>query len=101
MFLTTHDMGAADEFCDRVAFIVDGELPVVDAPKALKLAHGEQTVRVEYRSDGQLLVEEFPLAALSADGRFADLLARGVETIHTEEATLEDVFIEVTGESLR
>ena len=101
VFLTTHDMGVADELCDRVAFIVDGGLPVVDAPKALKLAHGEQTVRVEYRADGQLLVEEFPLDDLAANGRFADLLASGVETIHTEEATLEDVFIAVTGESLR
>jgi len=101
VFLTTHDMGVADELCDRVAFIVDGELPVVDAPKALKLAHGEPTVRVEYRSDGELLAEEFPLAELSADGRFTELLDGGVETIHTEEATLEDVFIEVTGRSLQ
>lgn len=101
VFLTTHDMGVADELCDRVAFIVEGELPVVDDPKALKLAHGEPSVRVEYRSDGQLLVESFPLAALSANGRFADLLDYGVETIHTGEATLEDVFIEVTGRELR
>ena len=101
VFLTTHDMSVADELADRVAFIVDGELPVIDAPKALKLAHGEPSVRVEYREDGSLLAEEFPLAGLSGDGRFAEVLARDVETIHTEEATLEDVFIAVTGESLR
>ena len=100
VFLTTHDMAVADDLCDRVAFIVGGDLPVVDTPQALKLAHGEPTVRVEYRSDGSVRSEEFPLAGLSADERFADLLAGDVETIHTEEATLEDVFIEVTGRTL-
>ncbi len=35
VFLTTHDMSVADELCDRVAFIVDGKLAAVDAPRAL------------------------------------------------------------------
>lgn len=101
VFLTTHDMSVADELCDRVAFIVGGELPVIDDPNALKRSHGEPTVRVEYREDGRLLTEQFELATLSANGRFGALLDRGVVTIHTEEATLEDVFIEVTGRSLK
>ena len=100
VFLTTHDMAVADQLCDRVGFIVDGRLPVVDAPRALKLEHGEPTVRVEYRVDGALEARTFPLADLGTDS-FGDLLRRGrVETIHTDEATLEDVFIAVTGEEL-
>lgn len=101
VFLTTHDMTVADRLCDRVAFLVDGRLPVVDAPRALKLEHGEPTVRVEYRVDGTLDARTFSLADLGDDEAFRDLLGRGrVETIHTGEATLEGVFVAVTGEGL-
>lgn len=99
--LTTHDMTVADHLCDRVGFIVDGTLPVVDAPRTLKLEHGDPTVRVEYRTDGALTERTFPLNGLGDDEAFQDLLRSGeVETIHTTEATLEDVFIEVTGVEL-
>ena len=102
VFLTTHDMTVADQLCDRVAFIVDGRLSVVDTPRALKLKHGEPTVTVEYRADGTLDRRAFELTGLGTDEMFHDLLQSGyVETIHTEEATLEDVFIAVTGEHLR
>ena len=39
IFLTTHDMTVADQLCDRVAFIVDGEIALIDSPHALKLQH--------------------------------------------------------------
>lgn len=101
VFLATHDMTVADELCDRIGFIVDGRLPVVDSPRALKLEHGEATVRVEYRDDGALEERTFPLTGLGGDADFQALLRGGqVETIHTDEATLEDVFIEVTGMEL-
>ena len=101
VFLTTHDMSVADQLCDRVAFIVDGRLPVVDTPRALKLDHGEPAVRVQYRTDGTLDTRTFQLAGLGDDEEFRTLLQRDrIETIHTEEATLEDVFVAVTGEEL-
>lgn len=101
VFLTTHDMTVADQLCDRVAFIVDGQLSVVDEPRTLKLKHGEPTVRVEYRTDGKLEVRTFPLDRLGDNKAFRDQLRHDrIETIHTEEATLEDVFIAVTGEEL-
>ena len=101
VFLTTHDMAVADELCDRVAFIVDGRLAVVDAPRALKLEHGEPTVRVEHRTDGTLAVREFPLDGLAENDAFHALLRDDrVETLHTAEATLEDVFVELTGAEL-
>lgn len=101
IFLTTHDMAVADQLCDRVAFIVDGRIPVVDSPRELKIRDGERKVRVEYREDDQLEDSEFSLDGLGDDERFLDLL-RGerIETIHTEEATLEDVFIGATGRRL-
>ena len=101
VFLTTHDMAVADHLCDRVGFIVNGQLTVVDAPRTLKLKYGEPSVTVEYRSDGALADRVFPLSDISDNEAFQELLQRGhIETIHTAEATLEDVFIEVTGERL-
>jgi len=101
VFLTTHDMTVADELCDRVAFIVDGHLPVVGTPRELKLAHGRSAVRVEYREAGGLETRKFPLGGLADDAAFQRLLReRDLETSHTDEATLEDVFVYVTGEAL-
>lgn len=101
IFLTTHDMAVADQLCNRVAFIVDGRLPVIDSPRELKIREGERKVQVEYREDSGIANREFYLDGLGNDERFLDLL-RGerVETIHTEEATLEDVFVGATGRRL-
>ncbi|MBN2222357.1 MAG: ABC transporter ATP-binding protein, partial [Vallitaleaceae bacterium] len=37
VFLTTHNMQVADELCDRIAFIIDGEIKLIDSPRNLKL----------------------------------------------------------------
>jgi ABC-2 type transport system ATP-binding protein len=101
VFLTTHDMAVADELCDRVAFVVDGRIAVIDAPRRLRLAHGRRTVRVEFRVDGRPAQRDFPLDGLADDAGFLDLLRTApVQTIHTQEATLEDVFVRVTGHAL-
>jgi fluoroquinolone transport system ATP-binding protein len=101
IFLTTHDMATADELCDRVAFLVDGEIAAVDAPRALRLAHGRRSVRVEVAEDGRRLVREFSLDGIGDDPDFLTLLRTGrVETLHTQETTLEEVFVRVTGRRL-
>ncbi len=100
VFLTTHNMNLADEVCDRVGLIIDGRLVVLDTPRALKLAHGRRVVRVEYREDGATRRAEFPLDGIAADPAFHAVLAKGVETIHTQETTLEDVFVRLTGRRL-
>jgi len=101
IFLTTHDMTVADELCDRVAFLVDGEIRSVDAPRSLKLQYGRRSVRVEYRADGVLSSREFELEGLAANAEFLDTLReRELETIHTQETSLERVFIELTGREL-
>ena len=102
IFLTTHNMTDADELCDRVGFMVDGRLVLIESPKDLKLEHGKKIVRVEYLHDGQIAREEFTLAKLGSNATFIKLLNSGrVQTIHTQEATLDDVFIKVTGRQLR
>jgi fluoroquinolone transport system ATP-binding protein len=102
VFLTTHDMFVADELCDRVAFIVDGEIRLTDSPRALKLQHGRAQVQVEFQKNGHLERELFSLNGLAENGRFLELLhTNTVQTLHSQEATLEDIFIEVTGRRLQ
>ncbi|MCB0640026.1 MAG: ABC transporter ATP-binding protein [Phaeodactylibacter sp.] len=101
IFITTHAMQDADELCDRVAFIIDGRIELIDAPKKLKLEHGRRLVKVEYL-DGLLKSEEFELEGLGRNPAFLQLLnEQAVQTIHTEEASLEDIFVKVTGRSLQ
>jgi fluoroquinolone transport system ATP-binding protein len=101
IFLTTHDMNVADELCDRVAFIVDGGIVLIDSPRALKIRHGSRNLRVEYRRNGATATQEFAMTGLGDNGDFLSLLrGQEVETMHTQEATLEDIFIRVTGRSL-
>ncbi|MHC4992125.1 MAG: ABC transporter ATP-binding protein [Planctomycetota bacterium] len=101
VFLTTHDMSVADELCDRVAFIVEGEIARIDAPRALKLQYGQRAVRVEYLDDGRSGHEDFPLDGLAANEAFLAVLNdHDVQTMHTREASLSDVFIRVTGRGL-
>ncbi|GAA1776261.1 ABC transporter ATP-binding protein [Streptomonospora arabica] len=97
VFLTTHDMATADRLCDRVAFVVDGRIAAVDSPRAFKLRYGRPGVRVEYRVGGRLDSRDVPLDALAAAPDLAELFAGGaVETVHTREASLDDVFATVT-----
>jgi fluoroquinolone transport system ATP-binding protein len=101
VFLTTHDMATADELCDRVAFLVDGRIALTDAPRELKVRYGEARVRVELRIDGKLEVREFPREGLADDPAFlAALREPALETIHTQETSLERIFIRVTGREL-
>ncbi|MGF1508779.1 MAG: ABC transporter ATP-binding protein [Myxococcota bacterium] len=98
VFLTTHDMQLAEELCDRVGFLVDGKLWAVDAPAALRAAHGRRAVEVK-ASDGRR--GHFSLDDLGDNGAFIDFLRSArVETIHSMESSLEDVFIKVTGREL-
>jgi fluoroquinolone transport system ATP-binding protein len=101
IFLTTHNMTVADELCDRVAFIVEGQIRLVDAPRELKLRHGQRLVRVEYQQNSHTQHQDFALENLGENADFLNLLRAGaVETLHTQEATLEDIFIRVTGRTL-
>jgi fluoroquinolone transport system ATP-binding protein len=102
VFVTTHNMGIADELCDRVAFILDGEIKLIDTPKSLKMKHGERTVRVEYQNGNSALsYTEFAMDGLGHNQAFLELLQKQpIETIHSAETTLDNIFIQVTGRSL-
>lgn len=101
IFLTTHDMSVADELCDRLAFIVDGEISLIDSPSSLKLRYGKPEVKVAFGPDNDLQTETFPIQGLAANAKFQQVLKKNqIRTMHTQEASLEKIFIQVTGRSL-
>lgn len=101
VLLTTHDMHEADELSHRVAFINEGEIYALDTPEKLKLAHGRRSVKVRLRDGDGVREEAVELDGEAAGARIAELMASGdVITIHTAEATLEEVFIRMTGRGL-
>jgi fluoroquinolone transport system ATP-binding protein len=102
IFLTTHDMTTANELCDRVAFVADGRIAALDTPTELRVARSRRMVRIEYRGDdGALQSAEFGIDGLADDPEFHALARnRHIETMHSTEASLEDVFAEVTGKPL-
>ncbi|WBW95638.1 ABC transporter ATP-binding protein [Oceanirhabdus sp. W0125-5] len=101
IFLTTHNMHIADELCDRVAFIVDGEIMLIDSPKNLKLQYGDKLVEIEYIKDGETVKETLSTIQESDIKHLQDILGKyEVQTMHTKEATLEEIFIKVTGRGL-
>ncbi len=101
VFLTTHDMHVADEICDRVAFINEGRLVALDTPRNLKLAHGQRSVGVEYRQGNATRAEVLSLEDRGERERLGRLISEAVvETLHSREATLGQVFLKLTGRGL-
>ncbi|WP_078553883.1 ABC transporter ATP-binding protein [Bacillus alkalicellulosilyticus] len=100
--ITTHNMTIAEQICDRVAFIVDGKISLIDSPRALKINRGKKVVKVEYKDQfGHTEKKDFRLHQIGLNSEFLTLLKESeIETIHTQETTLEDIFIDVTGRHL-
>ena len=99
ILLTTHLMNDVEELCDRVAFMVDGQIAEINSPKNLKLAHGQRKLQVEYSDNGTTAQEaEFELENLGDNDEFLNIINnKKIITMHTQEMTLDNIFIEVTG----
>lgn len=98
IFVTTHDMTTADELCDRVSFIADGEIRVTEKPSLLKKEHGRPIVKVELQNGRSA---EFDLKHLGDNPSFSAFIAHNeILRMNTQEATLEEVFIKATGTKL-
>lgn len=101
VFLTTHNMTVAEQLCDRVAFIVEGKIVNIGSPKDLMIEHGKRLVKIEYRMNGDICEKSFELTDLGDNHDFLNILRSAeIKTIHSCEATLEDIFIKLTGRSL-
>jgi ABC-2 type transport system ATP-binding protein len=96
--LCTHYMEEADELCDRVAFMSSGKIVAMDSPQELKLMYGTQSARVLLKDRTELTVD---LASPDDARTVEQLMTDGqVLTIHSQEGTLEDVFVNVAGRPL-
>jgi len=101
VLLTTHNMFEADELSDRVAFINEGKIVALDTAENLKLKYGKRSVKVRLRDESGVREEELPLDGEGSSSRLSELAASpDLMTIHTEEATLEAIFIRLTGRGL-
>jgi ABC-2 type transport system ATP-binding protein len=96
ILLTTHLLEEADQSCERVAFIVNGQFVANDTPQNLKLAHGKRSLdltlpdpqRPAYLSQLVLNMDD-----AKDQHQPEHLLAEGnVRAIHSQEATLEEGF---------
>jgi ABC-2 type transport system ATP-binding protein len=98
VFLTTHYMEEADELCHRVAFLTSGKIVALDAPRELKLRYGQRTavVLLRNRDEQTISLDDADDARRLAAWMDADQ----VLTIHSQEGTLEDVFIALAGRPL-
>lgn len=98
VFLTTHDMLTVDRLCDRVAFLIDGSIAVVDTPKALKKAHGRAELKVTFGEQEPPEQETFQLDQLAQSERFRHIIeTQQLQTLHTQEASLSEIFRRLTG----
>ncbi|MDQ0338023.1 fluoroquinolone transport system ATP-binding protein [Caldalkalibacillus uzonensis] len=101
IIISTHDMNFAEQICDRVAFIVEGKISLIDSPRRLKIERGHKVLRVEYRANGTTQQADFKLRHIGSNQKFLKLIKeKEIETMHTQETTLEEIFIDVTGRSL-
>ncbi len=98
ILITTHLMGDVEELCDEVAFIANGRLLETATPKSLKLKYGRREIKIEYSEKNQLKSIVLPLDGLSNDVLFQSILKENrIITMHSQETSLDKIFIEITG----
>ncbi len=92
IFLTTHDMVEATEMCDRISLLNQGDLVEIGTPRdIIQKYNKEKRVKVTFLDHSEQVMA------------FEDLKDQDmtqVELIHSMEPTLEDIFIQLTGEKL-
>jgi ABC-2 type transport system ATP-binding protein len=92
----------ADKLCNHVAFINSGKIVALDTPHNLKQQYGKRLLRAQIEvGEGQLETREIVLdEPATADALQSLFSNEHVVTVHSEEASLEDIFIELTGRGL-
>ena len=90
IFLTTHDMTEATEICDEIALLYQGKIIEAGAPQA---------VIDKYSDKGKVVIRfENGKSITVPQEETANYLAQHISSIHTSEATLASIFIQLTGE---
>lgn len=101
IIITTHNMQDATELCDRVVFIVDGQMKALDTPRNFIMSRGATRVRYTYTENQAECEGATLLTEVGSDPLLQRLIAENrITSIHSSEPTLNDVFIELTGARL-
>ena len=98
IFLTTHNMEEATKLCDRVALLNDGKIVSLDTPRNTCLNFKrERKLEVGLKDKSQVVINQDSAGIAQLNEWLSQDL---VETIHSNEPTLEEVFIAKTGREL-
>ena len=123
IFLTTHQIEEANQLCDRVAIINHGQIAAIDTPERLKQTFQRaQSVEVALEPDGSAhghalgalpgvttsvkmgdkwrLYTDDPSALLPRIMDYASSRELRVVSLSTLGPSLEDVFLEITGQQV-
>ena len=98
VFLTTHNMELADSLCDTVSFLSEGKIAAMDTPENLKRKFGKPVVELTYFNGDREEKTSFFLEDKENLAQF--IREHKMIKMHTQEATLEDIFVQVTGREL-
>lgn len=92
IFLTTHDMNEATLLCDHLALLNKGKLIEQDSPaNIIQKYNTNKRIKVIYKNREERIFDFSELTKLNVN----DIIS-----IHSCEPTLEEIFIELTGEKL-
>lgn len=97
IFLTTHDMNEAELLCNRVALLNKGKVQLLDEPKKLCRAFSDSTVIVELINGSKVALSKGPEGAEEMNKYMVN---NEIVSIYSNEPTLGDIFVEVTGRDL-
>ncbi|MDR7246988.1 ABC transporter ATP-binding protein [Priestia megaterium] len=97
IFLTTHDMLEAEELCDRVAFLHEGKIKLLDTPQNLRLQFSKGSISLILKGGKVITVENDEQGAK----QISNYIINGeLLSIHSNEPTLGDIFVQLTGSEL-
>lgn len=97
IFLTTHDMTEAETLCNRVAFLNKGKIQLMDEPKKLRRQYSDNTVIIELKDGRELKRTSGPEHAQEI---YQYMMDDQIVSIHSDEPTLGDIFVDITGREL-
>jgi ABC-2 type transport system ATP-binding protein len=121
ILLTTHHLDEAEELCDRVAILHDGQIVALHSPSALLAAIGHAVLELRVDGDGGTVLRALQARGVGTTGMFAvgstvyiplngDSGPNVAETVtdlgfttratSTRRPTLDDVYLQLTGNSL-
>jgi len=126
VFISTHYMEEADELCDRIGIIDFGKIQVIDTPKSMKRAIGNEIISfnlVDGKSNQDTLIDQInniefvkevknkqdSITVFSTNSnevipkifQASTNLNMKINSLTLKQPTLDDVFISYTGHDLR